>query len=361
MPCYYATVCSGLEFVAEAEIRECFPKSKILASILGKVIFEIPQTENCGDEHLTESVMRLRSVNHVYACIGHFTGVPGDESGLTWLRARITRPAFDEAVAHWRLKQGATVTDCETPQTFKVTAQRVGEHAYTSNQIAAAVGAEVVAQYGWKVDLRHPDIIVHIHVSDAACIIGIPLTEKGLHHRNRIAYGRTSLSASVAYGLLFLAQPFDGMVFVDPMCGTATIPIEAALALKDARYLCGELDAKTHQLAKANLEFARVPVHLFRWDACQMPLKKHSVDRVVSNLPFGRRVGSRTQNQVLYQAFITELARVLKPGGHAVLLTEEHRLMTKILQRETELRLEGRYPINVGGLWPEAFHLMRQG
>ena len=361
MPCYYATICSGLEFVAESEIAERFPKAKILASILGKVIFEIPKSENCDGNRVTESVMRLRSVNRMYACVGHFTGVPTDESGLAWLRGCITPAAFDEAVENWRrVKQRETVTDCVTPRTFRVTARRIGEHAYTSNQIAAAVGAEVVTQYGWKVDLTHSDIEVHIHVSDADCIIGIPLTEKGLHHRNRIAYGRTSLSASVAYALLFLAQPFDGMVFVDPMCGTATIPIEAALGFKNAHYLCGELDAKTHRLAKANLEFARVPVHLFRWDARRMPLKEHSIDRVVSNLPFGRRVGSRAQNQELYRAFISELARVLKPGGHAVLLTEEHRLMIKILKRETELRLKGRYPINVGGLWPEAFHLVHQ-
>ena len=361
MPSYYTTVCSGLEFVAEAEIEERFPKAKILASIQGKVIFEIPKSENCDDNSVTESVMRLRSVNRMYACVGHFTGVPTDESGLAWLRECITPTTFDEAVANWRrVKQGETVTDCVTPRTFRVTARRIGEHAYTSNQIAAAVGAEVATQYSWKVDLTHSDIEVHIHISDTDCIIGIPLTEKGLHHRNRIVYGKTSLSASVAYALLFLAQPFDGMVFVDPMCGTATIPIEAALSFKNASYLCGEIDPEALRLGKANLEFARMPVHLFRWDARWMPLKKHSVDRVVSNLPFGRRVGSRAQNQILYQEFIAELMRVLKPGGHTVLLTEEHRLMTRILKRETELRLAGRYSINVGGLWPEAFHLVRQ-
>ena len=44
---------------------------------------------------------------------------------------------------------------------------------------------------------------------------------------------------------------------------------------------------------------------------------------MVSNLPFGRQVLTASEIDALYRDFAAELARVLAPGGRAVLLTDQ--------------------------------------
>ena len=47
------------------------------------------------------------------------------------------------------------------------------------------------------------------------------------------------------------------------------------------------------------------------------------MDRVLSNPPFGKQLGSPEEIGPLYRAAATEIDRVLRPGGRAVLLVAE--------------------------------------
>ena len=67
---------------------------------------------------------------------------------------------------------------------------------------------------------------------------------------------------------------------------------------------------------------------LARWDARRLPLPETSVDRVVSNPPFGKQLGRPEEISPLYRALVAECDRVLKPGGRAVLLVGEPALLT---------------------------------
>ncbi len=65
------------------------------------------------------------------------------------------------------------------------------------------------------------------------------------------------------------------------------------------------------------------PALLARWDARRLPLPAASVDRLVSNPPFGKQLGRPEEVGPLYRDMIAEYDRVLRPGGQAVLLTAE--------------------------------------
>jgi tRNA G10 N-methylase Trm11 len=54
------------------------------------------------------------------------------------------------------------------------------------------------------------------------------------------------------------------------------------------------------------------------------------VDRVVSNPPFGKQLSTPEEVGPLYRQVISELDRVLKPGGRAVLLVSEGRLLSEL-------------------------------
>jgi tRNA G10 N-methylase Trm11 len=66
---------------------------------------------------------------------------------------------------------------------------------------------------------------------------------------------------------------------------------------------------------------ARAAVDFVRWDAGRLALADASVDVVASNLPFGRQAGAGTDLPALYARVAAEVARVVRPGGRAVLLT----------------------------------------
>jgi tRNA G10 N-methylase Trm11 len=65
------------------------------------------------------------------------------------------------------------------------------------------------------------------------------------------------------------------------------------------------------------------PVFLARWDARCLPLADASVDRIVSNPPFGKQVGEPEDVGPLYRQTARAYDRVLRPGGRAVLLVAD--------------------------------------
>src|SRR5262249_9226911 len=64
-------------------------------------------------------------------------------------------------------------------------------------------------------------------------------------------------------------------------------------------------------------------VLLARWDATRLPLAVASVDRIVSNPPFGKQLSDPESIGPLYRDAVREYDRVLRLGGRAVLLVSE--------------------------------------
>jgi tRNA (guanine6-N2)-methyltransferase len=60
--------------------------------------------------------------------------------------------------------------------------------------------------------------------------------------------------------------------------------------------------------------------------------------RIITNLPFGKQIGTREENEALYTAALHEFARVLAPDGLLVMLTSEDRLLDRLV-REEEWRI----------------------
>jgi tRNA (guanine6-N2)-methyltransferase len=237
---------------------------------------------------------------------------------------------------------------------FRCTSKRIGEHRYTSHDIMAAAGAGVQERYGWRVDLENHDYDIHVDVTDDRCSIGLRLTTESLHQRTRVAHVPASLNPTLGYALCVLSDPQEGEVFLDPTCGAGTLPIERA-AIGPARMLAGDIWPQPVEMAHRNFEAHDLRVGLCRWDARRLPLAPDSVDKVCVNLPWGRRAGSHTVNKHLYPGLTREMARVLKVGGLAVMLSLEKRMMQRVVGRHGWLRVERTLPVSVGGLKPTIY------
>jgi SAM-dependent methyltransferase len=190
---------------------------------------------------------------------------------------------------------------------------------------------------------------------------GLLLGEIGALHTTR-RFGRlerlpasTTPVISAVLARLLKAEPRH--VVLDPFCGSGTNLLHVH-AMSGAMPVVGtDRDRGALKAAAANLRRAGVPCHLAAADATALPFPDGSVDRVVANLPFGKRVGSHHRNAELYPAFLRELSRIMAAKGRAVLLTEDKRLLRTWARRAPGLRPVKEIVLESGGAHPSAFVL----
>jgi 23S rRNA (guanine2445-N2)-methyltransferase / 23S rRNA (guanine2069-N7)-methyltransferase len=80
-----------------------------------------------------------------------------------------------------------------------------------------------------SVDTRAPDVRVNVHVAENRASVAIDLSGESLHRRGYRRGGPAPLKENLAAGLLRLARWPREAPLLDPMCGSGTLVIEAAL------------------------------------------------------------------------------------------------------------------------------------
>lgn len=80
------------------------------------------------------------------------------------------------------------------------------------------------------VDVQHPDVQIHIHIQQNEVIVSLDSSGASLHHRGyRSLTNIAPINEVLAAGILLLSG-WDGQSdFLDPMCGSGTLLIEAAM------------------------------------------------------------------------------------------------------------------------------------
>lgn len=80
------------------------------------------------------------------------------------------------------------------------------------------------------VRINNPDLYINIHISHNDCTLSIDSSGESLHKRGyRIEQTEAPLNEILAAGMILKAGWMGGSHFVDPMCGSGTILIEAAM------------------------------------------------------------------------------------------------------------------------------------
>jgi len=337
---YIVTCVPGLEDITVREVAETL-QGRVRQARRGKVRFV--STEDPA------ALIRLRSAEHLHVRLGEFP-LGSDPKGAVYeaLRLADLAPYLDAM---------SRLADLPGRPAFRITAQREGDHPFTSEDVARWAGQALVDRHGWPVDLEGWDLNVVVRVEGQEAWIGGRLGRvSGRRRPWAVRIHRAGLNPLIAYGMARLAEPRPGERALDPFCGSGTLPIEAALWEPGVRWSGSDRDPKALAMARENAAAAGVALPLARADTRRIPLKTASVDLVVSNLPFGRRSGSHGRNRRLYVPFFEEIARVLRPGGRALVLTLERRLMEMVLRR-TPLEAVSSRVVSHSGLLPRIYRL----
>jgi putative N6-adenine-specific DNA methylase len=114
----------------------------------------------------------------------------------------------------------------------------VGNSKDFSNSMFASLKAkDAIADYfrnksGKRpnVDTENPDIVIDLHIHEDTCTISLDSSGESLHKRGyRINQGEAPLNEVLAAGMIKLSGWNGNSDFMDPMCGSGTLPIEAAM------------------------------------------------------------------------------------------------------------------------------------
>ena len=85
-----------------------------------------------------------------------------------------------------------------------------------------------------SVRLNNPDLIFHIHIAQEECTLAFDSSGESLHRRGyRVETGAAPINEVLAAGMILLTGWRGESDFIDPLCGSGTIPIEAALIARN--------------------------------------------------------------------------------------------------------------------------------
>jgi 23S rRNA G2445 N2-methylase RlmL len=330
----FAITTRGLEQIGAAE----------MARQAGVQVGQISYRRVCasvGDD--LAGLLALRTVDDVFLDLAEWNEIVPQRSALNQMKELSKQLRLSDA-----LEQVAHLLHVGGLQSFSVTANFVGKRNYNADEIKKALASGITARFHWEYtneDLSSVNLRVFIEHDTA--YVGLRLSVVPMHSRRyKLAHISGSLKPSVAAAMLDIAGMSPGQRLLDPLCGAGTIPIEAALS--GAYAWGGDSSFDALIAASTNARAAEVAAHFDLWDARRLPLADGSIERVVTNLPWGRQVVVDEQIADLYARVCQEMERVLAPSGGLVLLTSQPQMVQferlKALE-QTEISLFGQTPV----------------
>jgi len=103
---------------------------------------------------------------------------------------------------------------------------------FTALQVKNAIVDQQRNQFGQRssVDTQNPDVLINAHIHQERCILSLDSSGTSLHRRGyRPAVGVAPLKETLAAALLDMAEWEPSLPFLDPLCGSGTLPLEASL------------------------------------------------------------------------------------------------------------------------------------
>lgn len=206
---YFATVARGLEQLAAAELTE-IGASNVASGFCG-VSFQ-------GDlELLYRVALWARLPFRVLVKLSELPSINDDE-----LFTSIQSIAWGQY-----LTPDLTLAVTVTGKT-----EQLNHSHFTAIQVKRAITAQQIQQFGDRstVDTADPDVRINVHLDADRCSISLDSSGSSLHRRGyRAAVGDAPLKESLAAALIKMSGWTPDLAFVDPLCGSGTLPLEAAM------------------------------------------------------------------------------------------------------------------------------------
>jgi putative N6-adenine-specific DNA methylase len=206
---YFATVARGLESIAAQELERLGAK---------EVRPDFTGVHFVGDTALLYRVnLWARTIFRVLAIVREFPCPDADR-----LYQEVQKIPWEQYLQpHNTLAVNATGSNRNLNHTH-----------FTALQVKNAIVDQQRRQFGQRssVDTENPDLLINAHIYQDRCILSLDSSGASLHRRGyRPAMGLAPLKETLAAALLEMAEWEPSLPFLDPLCGSGTLPLEASL------------------------------------------------------------------------------------------------------------------------------------
>lgn len=321
---YLLHVVPGLEGVAAEEVRSVLPLAERVST--WKQFDERTSVLDYRYGGSPRDFLSLGTVEDVFVLAARARALRTDAAGLTELGAAIVHSRMlDRALSVFGALHGS-------PRTFRVVARKAGTHAFRR------VDAQHVAERAIRSRMPSTrlvaddaDVEFWLSVVEREALLGVRLSGVEMRqHGSGLQTLPASLKPTVARAMVRLSQPLATDVVLDPFCGAGTLLVERANAAPAGKILGGDTDAAAVALARQNARGARMPLDIEQWDATALPLADGSVDVILSNPPFGKKISIEGDAGSFYARVLAEMERVLAADGRVVLVTAQARAVERV-------------------------------
>lgn len=203
-----AITLEGLEDTLKAELESCGAKDIGLRT--RAVVFK-------GDKRLLYYAnLKLRTALKILKPILNFKAKSEYE-----LYANVRKIEWDKIIS---IKQTFSISSSVYSQIFT-------HSQYATLKVKDAIADYFVDKYDSRpsVDTDNPDIKIHLHIYENQCGISLDSSGEILNHRGYRAHSDTAPINECLAAAMIILSGWDGDCdFIDPMCGSGTIAIEAA-------------------------------------------------------------------------------------------------------------------------------------
>jgi len=281
-------------------------------------------------ETVWPAVRRLRSAHHVMQAVDDFELQGDGQDALAHIERRVA---------------SVTIPGLNASTSFRVTCKRLGRQAFTSQAVQGAAGTGIQRRSGAPVDLEHYGCHVRVDVIGRRCVVGVQLTETSLSKRQPRVFN-------------------PGGALLDPYCGAGTILLEAAAVCPGLELYGSDINTRCLEGTSANAEAADSADRLIlrRADARHLvdAWGRRRFDWIVTDPPYGVRLGRRWDFKRLYRSLLEQAHEVLKPAGRLALVVHRRGTYERAVAESGLFKVALARTVELGGLTTRFYVMHKQ-
>jgi 23S rRNA G2445 N2-methylase RlmL len=281
---------AGLEAVVVAEVLLRFNHS---AYRIGprEVVVEVSEAEAVA---AAAELVQLATVDDAFVELAATGPVSRVNAGLAEIAAMVNdidARAAARLVLDWRA--------APWPKELWITASVLGGRRYSRFDVEDAVGPILGAklELAYRSQRERPTreiqpLAFRLTVDQRRTALLVRLADLPLHRRFYWRQTRPgALYPPLAAAMALLADVQPTQTVLDPFCGAGTIPIEIdRLAGRAVTVIASDIAGDAMTATRTNAVGAAARIGLFRADISHMPIRPHSIDRIVANPPWNCQI-----------------------------------------------------------------------
>lgn len=341
MQVFFCTVGFGLESFTQKELSNLTGDVCIKQVLVGKCFFSLKRD--------FQLLFSLKTIERLFLCLLHVPVETELNSVDEWITGALKQELclLDDKLLIWKQLTNLNNESIK----FRVNCRLSGKFrkAHLFKHLATLIGDLLTKEPSLTVDLQNQDLDIFVHLNDNYFTVGLPLTKRPLSDRNYLKH--IALRSTICCAMCMAADVKCEDVILDPMCGAATLLVEAVRQFKCKTCFGIDLDVNQLEQAKINVcaSLTEDQITLISADSSKQLFRKHCVDVVLCDVPFGRKFGKRSDIKQLFSQLTETISSVVNTNGRICILVSQE-LKQTLLELSQKWMLVNQFPVRLGTL-----------